>query len=622
MKKNRDWILGLALFLITMAGYWPATSFPFIALDDQEYVYNNANVLGGLSWGGVTWSATSVVGGNWHPVTIWSHMVDSSIYGGEFAGGHHLTNIVFHALNAVLLMLLLKRLTGWFWPSALVAALFAWHPLNVESVAWVSERKNVLSTFFFILTLWTYWHYVTASNASRHFAYMLSLFFFALGLASKAMLVTLPCLLLLLDYWPLRRIGLEPKVGEPSRQKPARALLVEKIPFLMLMVADCWITFWVQNQSGAVRSFSTVPLEHRLSNIPVAYVTYLVKTFWPDDLCVFYLFPPTLHIVAAMASLLLLAVMTAMVWHWRVRLPWLLVGWFWFLGTLVPVIGLVQVGGQAWADRYAYVPLIGLFLIVACGLHQGLAVWPQLRIFVVTGVMLVLALCLMLTGRQLLCWRSSVALFTKALAVNPENAPVENLLGRAWAGNGETAKAVEHYAAAVRLFPSSAQFQYDLGRALINANQIIEAQDHLAAANAQSPNDPVFHNAYGVALVLGNRLDEAQKEFGRAIELKPDYANAYFNLGKCFLTAGQSQSAITNFIKALQFEPDRPEAWQKLAGAYAASGDITNAISKASRALKLALDAKQHNLADQIAAELKTYQTASTPQSSALPRIK
>jgi len=545
-------------------------------------------------------------------------MADCTLFG-LFSGGHHLTSILLHALNAVLLWRLFLRLTNWFWPSFLVAALFAWHPLNVESVAWVSERKNVLSTLFFILTLWAYCIYVENRKSSKRY-YVFSLMLFALGLAAKSMLVTLPFLLLLLDYWPLRRITLERNACKRFWQQLPWALLLEKIPFLILTVADCWVTYLAQNNSGAVRSFSSLPLEYRLSNIPMAYMTYLTKTFWPDALCVFHPFPPTLHIITAVVAAMLLAAMTFTAWYWRSKLPWLLVGWFWFLGTLVPVVGLVQVGGQAWADRYAYLPLIGLFLMIACGLRQCLIVWPQLRVFVVAGLMLFLAICLVLTGRQLNYWRSNVALLTQALAVNPENATVENLLGTAYDGAGKQTEAIEHYAAAVRLRPDAAQFQYDLGRMLMNADRITEAQDHLATAVAQAPDNPIFRNAYGVALVLGNQSAEGRKEFVRAIELNPDYANAYFNLGKCLLAAGESRDAITHFTKAMQLQPDWPEAFQKLAGAYAANGDTTNAISTARRALKLAIVAKQQKLVAQVTAELKTYQTAATPQSLALPK--
>lgn len=617
MDRRRNWIVSLALFSVTMVLYWPATTFSFVNIDDQFYVYDNPEVLKGFSWGGIRWAFTTVEAGNWAPVTLISHMADCSLYR-QVAGGHHLTNILLHSVNAVLLWLLLKRMTGSFWPSALVAALFAWHPLNVESVAWVSERKNVLSTFFFILTIWAYWSYVQKRHRVGY--YVLALLVFALGLAAKSMLVTLPCLLLLLDYWPLRRMSFQQNFSEQLRQKETWALVLEKIPFLMLAVADGWGTYAAQNHSGAVRSFSMVPLENRLLNIPVAYVTYLVKTFWPDGLCVFYPFPPTPHIAAAATASILLAAMMFMAWHWRVKLPWLLVGWFWFLGTLVPVIGLVQVGGQAWADRYAYVPLIGIFLLVAFGLQTLLVARPQPWAGVVTVVSVFLGLCLILTGRQLRNWQDSVTLFTQAVAVSPENALAQNMLGRALAGADRPKDAVERFEAAVRLRPDSTVFQYDLGRRLIDVHRFAAAQEHLAVAVQQQPDNPIFHNTRGVALMMNSNSVEAQKEFDRAVELQPDFSNARFNLGKVLLTEGQTPAAISNFATALKLQPDWPEALQNLARAYMASGNVSNAVAAASRALKIVQTNPPSPLAAEIAAELKTYQNALTPQSSALPK--
>lgn len=624
MERRRNWIIGLALFAVTLALYWPATTFSFINLDDEIYVEGNPDVVQGLSWDGIKWAATSVVVGNWHPLTMLSHMVDCSLYR-LVPGGHHLTNIVLHSVNAVLLWWLLKRMTSLradastrqadtTWCCALVAALFAWHPLNVESVAWVSERKNVLSTLFFILTIWAYLVYVEQRQRKRFYA--LALVLFALGLAAKSMLVTLPCLLLLLDYWPLKRISFQQNFGGLIRQKQTWLLVLEKIPFLVLSGADSVVTYLVQKQSGAVSSLVSLPLENRLLNIPVAYATYLAKTFWPLKLCVFYPFPETRHVMAAVVSLMLLAGLTFIAWRWRLKFPWIVVGWFWFLGTLVPVIGLVQVGGQALADRYVYVPLIGIFLAVACGLNACVLARPQLRAGIVAGVAVFLGLGLVLSARQLACWQDGITLFKAASEVNPENAYVLNLLGKALASKRQEAAAIENFEKAVRIHPDVVEFQYDLGYELIRDGQFKAAENSLAAALVQLPNNARLHNMRGVALMLNHQPAVARSELIRALELKPDYTNALFNLGKVLLAEGQSRAAITNLNRALQLQPDWPEALQNLARAHSAAGNNSNAVAAAGRALKLAQISQLSTLTNQIAAELKTYQNALTPQSS------
>src|SRR5208283_2101211 len=307
MERLRNWIVGIALVTVTLILYWPATTFGFVAYDDDLYVYENPHVLQGLSWPGLKWSLTAFVGGNWHPLTLWSHMLDCSA-GGLYAGGHHLTNILLHSINALLLWLLLKRMTGAFWPGALVAALFAWHPLNVESVAWVAERKNVLSTFFLILTIRAYIRYAEKPAGIR---YGLALGLFLLGLMCKPMLVTLPLLLLLLDYWPLNRMApVSGSCDAPPARRTLYKLILEKVPFLVLSAAACVVTLVAQNSAHAIKSAQEVPFSLRLLNAPVACVTYLAKAVWPAGLSVLYPLPATLPVVAAIGSLALLAAIT------------------------------------------------------------------------------------------------------------------------------------------------------------------------------------------------------------------------------------------------------------------------------------------------------------------------
>jgi Flp pilus assembly protein TadD len=611
MSRRENWYVGMAIFLVTMVLYWPVVGFPFVNFDDQLYVYQNPNVVHGFSWEGIKWSCTSVVAANWHPLTMVSHMADWSVYG-RYAGGHHLTNILLHSSNAVLLWLLLKRMTKCFWPSALVAALFAWHPLNVESVAWIAERKNVLSAFFFILTAWGYMRYVEHPRPAK---YALALLLFAAGLAAKPMLVTLPFILLLLDYWPLQRISFsQNRLGWDGRK--LGRLLLEKIPFLMVAVADCIITFLAQNHSGSVRTLEEVPLAMRLVNIPIAYLAYLGKAFYPSQLCVFYDFPSHLPVLAGLVSFIILVAMTFLVWHFKSACRWLLVGWLWYLGMLIPVIGLVQTGSQAMADRHTYLPLVGIFFILAYTLNEVLVERRQLRSFVVGGVMIMLLCNLVLTRRQLMQWQSSVALFTQAVAINPECLFSQEMLGTAYHAEGRIAEAIEHYSAAVNFRPTDPDLQYVLGRELIEAGKFSEAENHLAIALRHMPDNPILHNTRGVALLQCGRPQEAELEFSRAITIQSDYSKPYFNLGKTLLAEGRNQLAITNFLAALRFEADWPEALQNLARAYAAAGDQSNAVNTARAALKIAQASQQGILAGQITDELKAYLNASNPQSS------
>lgn len=606
-SRDLNWIAGIALFVITMALYWPATTFPFVNYDDQLYVYQNPVVLKGLTWDGLKWALTANVAANWHPLTVLSHMADCSAYH-LFAGGHHLTNILLHSVDVVLLFVLIRRMTGGFLPGVVSAALFAWHPLNVESVAWIAERKNVLSTLFFILTLLAYLRYGKNPKPST---YALTLILFALGLAAKPMLVTLPFLLFLLDYWPLQRAFPEQKPSTQPRTSSIPFLLLEKVPFLALSAADCIITYVSQIREGTIQSLASVSLAWRLMNIPVAYVTYLEKTFWPIKLGLLYSFPEKLPVISGAISLVLLLIGTVAAWHWREKFRWLMVGWFWFLGTLIPVIGVVQSGVQSWADRHAYVPLMGIFLIIGCGVNELWISRPTFRPCIALGVAAFLCFCVVLTRQQIGYWRDSVTLFSRAVAINPGNPYAQYLLGAALNGQGRFAEAVEHFAMAARITPQNGDYQYNLGLDLINIGKPAEAEEPLSLALKENPNDPALHNTLGVALMQSGKPHEAEQEFSQAIALRPDYSKPYINLGKVQLETGQASSAITNFAVALRLEPNVPETLENLASAYAAAGDSSNAISTANLALKLAQSQHENGLAEKISKEIGTFQAAS-----------
>ena len=608
-EEKRNWIAGIVLFLVTMALYWPTTRFPFVNYDDQTYVYQNPVLLKGLSWAGVQYALASIVSGNWHPLTMMSLMADASVYG-SFAGGYHLTNILLHAINVVLLWILIRRMTGLFWPAVVVAMLFAVHPLNAESVAWIAERKNVLSTFFFILTVLAYLRY--AENP-RPVGYLLTLILFVLGLLAKAMLVTLPFLLFLLDYWPLQRIFRAQNSPEANAVSDLRRLVLEKIPFLAVSAADCIITYFTQAHAGAVSSLASLPFESRALNIPVAYLMYVEKSFWPANLCVFYAFPEKQAVAPAVISLVLLIMGTVAAWHLRWKFRWLITGWLWFLGMLVPVIGIVQAGPQAWADHYAYVPTIGIFLIAGCALNELWGAWRPLRPSLVLAFAGFLCVCVLLARQQMDCWRDSVALFSQAIAVNPNNAAAQALLAASFNGEEQYSNAAEHYAIAVRLEPRAGEYQLNYGLVLVKAGQFAEAIPPLEMVLKQAPNDPGLRNTLGVALMQSGKSHEAENQFEQAIALRPDYPKSYFNLGEVLLKEEQPKPAITNFVTALRVAPNWPKAMERLAAAYAADGDSSNAVSTANRALALAKADYQTGLANEISEELDRYQSHHVP---------
>ena len=461
-------LICLLLALITLALYWPATHFDFINYDDPDYVIYNPPIQHGITGAGLVWAFKTRHASNWHPLTWASHMADCALYGLN-PGGHHLTNLLFHAANVVLLFLVLCQWTGAPWRSALVAALFAWHPLHVESVAWVSERKDVLSAFFWLLTLAAYGRYAKG----RKVFYCLALFFFALALLSKPMVVTLPFVLLLLDFWPLKRTA-------------APGLFVEKIPFFALAALECVATLWAQSGANSVVNFGILPFSARVANALVSCVLYLWKMLWPVDLALPY---PYSHIwtfwPAAGAGCLLLLISAGAILRAR-RQPYLIVGWLWFLGTLTPVIGLAQVGIQPMADRYSYVPLIGVFIMAAWAIPGAWTRWP--RPGLVLGAVAAGALGFLLAGAetQLQYWRNSVALFSHTVAVTRNNILAEYNLAEALARQGDEAEAVVHYQRVLAIAPNRVEAHYNSQtQAHYNLGLIFRARQQWAEAEAQ-----------------------------------------------------------------------------------------------------------------------------------------
>lgn len=599
------------LALVTLACYWPVTTHKFISLDDNLYIYDNPHVKPGLTWSGILWAFQSGHASNWHPVTWISHMVDCQLYGLNPAG-HHLTNLLFHVVNTLLIFLLLQRMTGSVWRCASVAALFAWHPLHVESVAWASERKDDLSTFLFLLALWAYVRYVEKSvgkrqepgagsptpasehphlgslstpdplpstrHASRY--YLLSLVLFVLGLMSKPMVVTLPFVLLLIDFWPLQRLqfpalrsswfklrgsGFEvPTAARTPQSSTLWPLVREKLPFFALALAASVVTYLVQQAGGAVSSLELVSFPSRIANALVVYVRYLSLTVWPAHLAVIY--PYFRHLSpasVAAAALLLLGLSSVFLLRAR-RQPFLIVGWLWWLGTLVPTIGLVQVGAQSMADRYMYIPSIGLCLLVVWGVDALLRSWPYKRLLLSAVGTLALAGCLACTWCQLKCWQDSERLYRQAIAATKDNCFAYDWLGGVLEEAGKSEEALACYTEAVRLKPNYPEGQYDLGSTLLKRGRLEEAVRHLTAALKHNPVFAQAHINLGKALLEQGKVAEAADHLSKAVRLTPDDAEAHYNLGTVWLMQAKPAQAIACFSEALRLKPDYSEAHSNL----------------------------------------------------------
>ncbi len=523
----------LSLVIFT---FFPALNNDFILIDDPLYLTANAHVQSGLTWDGVRWAISATQAGNWHPLTWLSLMSDCQWFGLK-PWGAHFTNMLLHTANTVLVFLVLEEMTGAIWRSFFVAAMFGLHPLHVESVAWVAERKDVLSTLFWLLTLLAYGRYAKqrqrrqnhAADASHNYPFFrfrgviyfwFALFFFALGLMSKPMLVTLPFVLLLLDYWPLDRI----------RAKGCLYLAVEKAPFFVLSVAIAIVTIMAQKESGTVRTMANFPMTIRVENALVSYCRYLGKLFWPTNLPFFYPYPDHWPAVAVLGAALLLSGLFALAWMTRHNHPYVLVGWCWFVVTLVPVIGLMQVGFQSIANRYTYVPYIGLFLSLAWGAQALTSHWRHQRpvLFILTAAAILI--CIPITRRQIGYWKNSEILFQYASVIIDKNWEAHARLGTVFSKEGRLNESIQQYREALQLKPEYADAHYNLGNALCRKGLWDEAIIQYREDLRLSPDDFGGYNNLGVALFQKGFPDEAITQFQEALRLKPDYADAQRNL--------------------------------------------------------------------------------------------
>jgi tetratricopeptide (TPR) repeat protein len=615
----------ILLSALVFAVFWPAIRNGFVEYDDPGYVTDNHHVQTGLTLANVAWAFGTAQQSNWHPVTWLSHMADCQVFGLR-PWGHHFTNVTLHALNTVLLFLLLRGLTAATWPSFFPAALFGLHPLRVESVAWVSERKDVLSMFFLVLTLLAYVKYARArrqktgggarveGRGSRQGTprnkgqgtrsalpaprfsllapcyYALALFFFVLGLMSKPMLVSLPFVLLLLDFWPLGRVRSDEwrvtRVGAFIHAPRLFRLALEKLPFLVLSAASCIVTLAVQKRGGALIDLQRVPLEFRVENALVSYCRYLGKLFWPANLDIFYPLPKPWPGVIVAGAGLLLAGISLLAWLRRRREPWLFAGWWWFVLTLVPVIGLVQVGSQAMADRYTYLPSIGILLIVVWGAYH---LWQSRsgRTAAIIGATAAVLACIPLTHNQLGYWRNTESLCRHSLALTPNNYFFRNLLGLELLAQNRTDEAIGEFQQSIQARPEDPAAYDFLGRALLARGKVDEAIGLMRRSLALNPRPSSTHRELAEAFMQKGEEEQALIEFEGHLQAYPYDAQARGELGALLLTRRQYDSAITELEQAVKLNPSSPESYNNLAIALSRSGRVDEAIIDYKEALRL-----------------------------------
>ncbi|HWC58135.1 MAG TPA: tetratricopeptide repeat protein [Verrucomicrobiae bacterium] len=564
----------VGLAALVWIAFGQAIHFGFVNFDDDVYVYKNEHVTSGATGTGVHWAFTHVHSSNWHPITWLSHMLDCQFYGLN-AGGHHFTNILIHAITCVLLFLLLRRLTGFLWRSAFVAAVFAIHPLRVESVAWIAERKDVLSGLFFVLTIAVYvWYARRAWSLARYLAVVLM---FSLALMSKPMVVTLPFVLLLLDYWPLNRF-----IASENHSLPWRCIL-DKIPLLALSAAMCAITVLAQHEA-----VSPLPLSLRLSNAAVSAVVYLRQLLFPSGLVVLYPFPehglPQPEIFLACGLLIAISASVFLVHH---KHPWLLFGWLWYLGMLVPVIGILQVGAQAHADRYTYLPQIGLCIALTWSIAELVARWRPYQV-AVSGVSAAVVIMLVVCAhQQTMYWQNSRTLWTRALAFTSDNIVAQNNLGNALLDEGKVDEAIPHFKEARRIKPEDAKAAFNLGNALIQKGELSEGIANLSQALQLKPDYAEAHINLGGAFLKTGKVDDAVDHFQKALQLEPAQPSAWNDLGYAQLQQGSAEKAAECFRKALQLDPTQPVTQDNIANTLMQQGKVDEAISYYQKALQL-----------------------------------
>ena len=635
-KIRLEFIVSLFLIVIILTAYWQLPSHEFLSFDDYGYIIKNTHVHEGITWKNIVWTFSKTDFGYWHPLTWMSHMLAFQLFGMN-PSMHHLMNLFLHISSTLLLFFILKRMTGALWQSAFVAVVFALHPLNVESVAWISERKNVLSTFFWMLTMLAYVRYTEQPNFYR---YLLILFVFVLGLMSKPMLVTLPFVLLILDYWPLNRFTLfqpndnehefRQSIDSGSRLTQDLRLVLEKIPFLILSAVCIYLSNLSIQHPGVAISTASVPLKLRIANALVSYVGYIKKMVWPFNLAVYYPFPKTVPMWEVLVAVLFLTGVTFLAFRWITAKPYFAVGWLWYVGTLVPGIGLVQAGlWPAMADRFAYIPFIGLFICMTWGGAEIIGRLPYKKMAFIVIPAIIVPILMVMTGLQLRYWQNGVTLFTHNLRVTPNNSLAYYELGNAFEQQGNLYKAIFHYSEALKINPNYAEAHNNLGYILAHQKHYKEAIGHYKEALRIKPGYSEARNNLGTAFLFQGNEKKAVDQYYEALRNNPNYAGVYHNLGKVFENHANIEKAIIFYKKALELNPEmiqalynlswilvthedgkhrngkealklaeklckitqyqQPLALDALAAAYAETGQFHKAIITEKKAIKLAL---------------------------------
>ena len=578
-SRSAKWVAVLLLILATTITYFPVKDSEFIDLDDDVYVTDNPWIQQGLNLQSISWAMTSLREGVWNPMTWISFMLDYQLFGLNPAG-YHLTNLVLHLGSVLLLLGVLYRMTERFWPSLLVAALFALHPLNVESVAWVTERKNVLSTLFWMLSLWAYLEYLR-KPVWQHYVGIMG--FLILGLMSKQMLVTLPCALLLLDYWPLRRLG---DNGKEFRVRLPH-LVLEKVPLFAAVLGAGLLTLIAAHTDDALPSLERLSLGVRLANAPLSYALYLKKMVWPMDLAVFYPHPgSTLSPLAVALAILVLAGISLGVW-WGRKSRYLVVGWLWYLGTLVPAAGLIQVGGQSMADRHTYIPAIGIFIMLIWGVAESAQAMRLRTAWLATASLGLIISMMLLTRQQLGHWKDSITLFEHTVAVTEGNYLVHNNLGTALLERGNVDAAIENFSRVLEIRPHSDRGLYNMALALRAQGEIEESAHYLARALQSNPSMAEAYNNLGIILIAQKRLEDAITLFKEALEIAPRMEQAHNNLGTALISQGRVDEALVHFLKAVEFNPYKAKSYNNLGAVMDLQGRSEEALSYYQRALEL-----------------------------------
>jgi tetratricopeptide (TPR) repeat protein len=588
----------ICLAVLTWIVFGQTLWHDFINYDDPRYVYENTKITSGFSLANVAWAFSHIHSENWHPLTTITHMLDCQLYGLR-PGWHHFTNVLLHTVAVILLFLALTKMTGAFWRSGFAAAVFAIHPLRVESVAWIAERKDVLSGVFFMLTLLAYVHYARLPSVRR---YLVVVFVLACGLMSKPMLVTLPFVLLLLDYWPLDRIR-----GQLWKR------VLEKIPLVALSAISSIATFVAQK--AAVGWTEELPILERINNAVVSYVLYIWQMFWPVRLAVFYPHPENrLPLWEIISSLFLLICITAVAMALRKQRPYLITGWLWYLGMLVPVIGLVQVGWQGRADRYTYLPQIGLYIAVTWAMADLTALWRRQRTILSVASILsvgVLSLCALV---QTSYWRDSETLFKRALAVTTNNDVAENNLGIVFLRQGKLDEAISLLQAAVDLRPDNSPAHENLAKALLEKGQVADALIHYQKLLELQPDNMEVHNIVGTVLIQQRRIRDGVEEWQKVLAVQPDNGNAMSNLAWVFATS--PDDSLRDGVKAVQLAQEAlrisgrriPLLFRTLAAAYAETGEFSKAIQTAREGTELANSQGNSGLATELQDNIARYQ--------------